>query len=75
MLIHLIKHADHPAVYAQYSGGYKVWIRNGEVLNVYRWLTGKDVTVIQAKHWALFEATGPILGDIPAGVDTFGLPL
>jgi hypothetical protein len=63
------------AVYAQYSGGYKVWIRNGDVLNAYRMVTGQQVRVIPATARPLFEASGPIIGDRPPGVDAYGLPV
>jgi hypothetical protein len=75
MLVHLIRLDGTPAVYAQYSGGYKVWIRSQPVLNAYRLVTGKDVQVIGASYRALWEATGPIMGDRPPGVDTYGLPV
>jgi hypothetical protein len=75
MLVALIRLEGTAAVYAQYSGGYKVWIRNGNVFGVYSWLTGKKVQDIPANMRALFEASGPILGDRPAGVDTYGIPV
>jgi hypothetical protein len=74
MLISLIRLDGTNAVYAQYSGGYKVWIRSEPVLNAYRFISGKEVTVVPATARALFEASGPIMGDIPPGTDTFGIP-
>ena len=74
MLVALIQLEGHSAVYAQYSGGYKVWIRDGNVFNAYKFVSGKSLTVIPATARALFEASGPIIGDRPAGVDAYGIP-
>lgn len=73
MLVALVQLSGTPHVYAQYSGGYKVWVRDGDVYNMYAWLSGKGLTVLNSRP--LFEATGPIMGDRPSGVDAYGLPV
>ena len=50
------------------------FIRTEDALKMYQWLSGLTVTVFKKEHRPLFEATGPIVGDLPAGVDTWGIP-
>lgn len=72
MLVNLIKHKSHPAVYAQYSGGYKTWIPDGHTLGVYEFVSGKKVQDMPDNNW--MRATGPILGPVPSGVNEWGIP-
>lgn len=74
MLKALIQLAGTPHVYAQYTGGYKVWIRDGNVFDAYQFVSGMGLSVIPASARSLFEASGPIMGDRPVGVDSFGIP-
>jgi hypothetical protein len=62
------------AVYATYSGGYKTWVSDNDTLAAFKSLTGKDVEVVPAGFRGLWKATGPILGPVPAGVDSWGVP-
>lgn len=73
MIVNLVRHKDHPAVYAQYSGGYKTWIKDNNVLNVFKMIAGKDAPQLMPND-AWFMATGPIFGPIPDGVDEWGIP-
>lgn len=63
------------AVYAVYSGGYKVWVRNEGERAAFEALGAKEPEVISANLRSLFAITGPIFGPRPAGVDSHGLPL
>lgn len=70
----LIRFSSSPAVYAQHLGGYKTWIPDPATLNVYRFLTKRDVEVIDAKYPEWMRASGPIVGPVPGGVDGWGVP-
>lgn len=72
VIVNLVKHKDHVAVYAQYSGGYKTWIPDGNVLNVYQFISGMKPQTMPDNAW--MTATGPIVGPVPAGVDEWGIP-
>lgn len=66
------------AEYAVYSGGYKVWLADGNVAaakqNLAR-LNGVDPTVQVQSDVAMFRAFGPVLGPIPPGRDSDGVLL
>lgn len=74
VLVNLIRLDGSLPVYAQYSGGYKTWIPDESTLAALRMLTGKEPVVISAQHRGLWMATGPILGPVPAGVNSWGIP-
>ena len=69
MLVNLIQYKSpnysnpQPAVFAQYSGGYKIWVENAEVLEVYRLLSGITENALLNDEW--FMAAGPILPGTP----------
>ncbi len=73
MLVNLIQYkADgypnpQPAVFAQYSGGYKVWIRDGDVLAVFKALNPSLSVSWLPDDW--FEAAGPVLPGTPLPYD------
>jgi len=65
-----------PALFAIYTGGYKVWIKDSATLKGYRSLAainGHDPTTHNTTDVALFRALGPIVGPIPSGYDEYGL--
>jgi len=70
----LVKFANHPGVYATYTGGYKVWVPDPETRDVFKFLSGRDVEVVPANAAALWKAMGPVLGPVPDGADAWGLP-
>jgi hypothetical protein len=77
----LIRLEGQTAVFAQYTGGYKVWIKDEATLGAFRFVSGKDVQVIPKSAVALFRATGPIFGPmptdsrgVPLNVDAYGVP-
>ena len=72
VLVNLITHGKEVAVWAQYSGGYKVWVPNPEVLNVLHLCsTVKKVTAFDST-W--FISAGPVLPGtpLPYAVDGWG---
>lgn len=72
----LVKHPNHDAVYATYTGGYKIWIPNGHALDRFRFfkqLEGKGTEVIFCDTLSM-RAIGPIVGPRPPGVDDHGVP-
>jgi hypothetical protein len=75
VFLKLIRLEGTNAVYQQFSGGYKTWVRGEQALKALQALGAGAVEVIPAGMTALFEATGHIQGPIPAGVDAWGLPL
>jgi hypothetical protein len=59
--------SDGPAVYAAYSGGYKVWVQNEPILEVMvalAQLAGKDSSTHIIDQVTL-DALGPVIGPIP----------
>lgn len=72
VFLKLIRLDGAPAVYAQYSGGYKTWIPDEATLGVFASLSGRGVEVVSSRP--LFRSTGPILGPVPPGVDAWGIP-
>jgi hypothetical protein len=69
------------AVYAQFTGGYKVWVKDQATLDVFRFLSGKEVQVIPKSAVAVFRAAGPIFGPVPTdskgvllALDAWGVP-
>jgi len=74
VLVNLIRLEGTPAVYAQYSGGYKCWVPDEATLGAHVMISGLTVTVIAKKHLGLWKSSGPILGPVPAGVDAWGVP-
>lgn len=73
VLVNLIKYkaAGHtnpqPAVWAQYSGGYKVWVPDPDTLNVLRLVSGIYETAVLDSTW--FKAAGPVLPGTPVPYD------
>ena len=51
------------AVFAQYSGGYKIWVRDGNILNILKLTSGINTVAQVDSNW--FEACGPILPGTP----------
>lgn len=72
----LCKHENHDAVYALYSNGTKVWIRPGSG-PVFRYLKQQagESTEMNIYGDAVMGALGAIVGDIPEGVDAWGVPV
>lgn len=62
-----------PFVYAVYSGGYKIWVRDEAELGARQGLGQGEVEVLTRNYSTLFAALGPILGPVPPGVDSHGL--
>lgn len=73
VLTHLIKRKNDPAVFAQYSGGYKTWVPDEPTRDVLIMISGKQIQEIPREAVALWKASGPVLGPIPAGYDGWGL--
>ena len=78
VFVDFCKHRGHPAVYAQYNNGTKVWIPNQNVLSIMKLATGKNADyqsfIMNADdNW--IAATGAIVGPVPSGVDGFGRPV
>jgi hypothetical protein len=68
---------DNGPVCAVYSGGYKTWIFNNDVLVAKQSLcviNGVDSSVQVTSDPAMFAAFGPIIGPRPQGWDEWGLP-
>lgn len=68
------------ATFAAYSAGYKTWIPTVEALQMFRSLRslggqGTPETVLDntPQSVAVMQATGPVLGPIPAGRDGWGI--
>jgi N-acetylmuramoyl-L-alanine amidase len=72
VLINLITHNNEKAVFAQYSGGYKVWVPNQSVLDVLKFSSG--ITKVSAFSSTWFVAAGPMLpgSPIPYPCDDYG---
>jgi hypothetical protein len=73
VIINLITHGSEIGVFAQYSGGYKIWVPDGNVLNVLLFChpTIKGVTAFDS-NW--FVAAGPVLPGtaLPYPCDSWG---
>ena len=69
VLINLIQYKSpnypnpQPAVFAQYSGGYKIWVENSNVLNILKGVSGISEVAQFDDNW--FMAAGPILPGTP----------
>lgn len=74
VMIGLVRHPKNPAVYIQYSNGTKRWVKDEAELGVYNFLgvDTADVKVMPNNAW--MQATGVIVGPVPAGVDGWGCP-
>ena len=72
MLINLVSYKKEPAVFAQYSGGYKIWIPDPEVLEVYKICYGIDTVSSFNDDW--FVCAGPLLpgSPLPYPCDAYG---
>ena len=71
--------AINGALYAVYSGGYKIWITDSDSLAAKQALlalNGVKNTDIQGQpDYAMFKAFGPVIGGVPGdGTDSYGLP-
>lgn len=65
-----VKHPDHPATYTVHDG-YKIWIPTGGALrNMDPIPTRREV----GHRYGEIEASGPILGPTPDGVNAWGKP-
>ena len=73
VLVNLVQYKNpgypnpQPAVFAQYSGGYKIWIRSEDVLKILKATSGIHTVAQFDDDW--FEACGPILPGTPLPYD------
>lgn len=79
VFVAFIKHAAHNAVYKQWSNGTKTWVRDEGTFTVEAFLRGKTVPQLYAEVRTMpndswMQASGPIVGPTPPGVDPWGCP-
>lgn len=75
VIVGYVKHKNHGAVYRQFSNGTKIWVTDPDELNVHNFVNGEAVKIVAMPNDAWMRATGPIVGEIPPGVDRRGIPL
>ena len=71
----LMKRNNDVAIFASYSGGYKVWVADDGMWTGYNALLalgGKSTEVQTIDDPNVFAALGPILGPVPGGRDQWG---
>jgi hypothetical protein len=61
-------------VFDHYDNGTKVWVTAG-AMNVKKALGFDPNSVVELPNADWMQATGPIVGPIPPGVDAWGVPL
>jgi hypothetical protein len=73
--INTVRMKNRIEVYDQWDNGTKTWVTAG-AMNVKVALGfNKDTDIVELPNTDWMQATGPIVGPIPAGVDAWGVPL
>lgn len=72
----LVQMDNNPAVFGQFSGGYKVWYPSWEAVTAAAALARLDGRVLKVQTFKdrdMFTAFGPVLGPVPDGADLYGM--